>query len=321
MDMSFDFSLESYREPLQKHLFSKVRERGYDPEEIEVLINRSISMAIQDVLKGIRENPKIRYLFPPHPLIQSELEYNAFGYVLAVLSQSIKINELRDIIRIYGSILVVGAGLSARPGVPLVKDLKPALEICGAKDYLELAANESKSLKFKKIFKQVCDKKHVSISHKLIAEHFGQKISQIICFNWDNLIERAAELMNIIIPKVNMESDPLNEDCYLWKFHGDVELIALDNQIGHGGWVFPGENGQVLRCFHKYIEDKGLKDALFAMIIIGYSEKDGGKIDEIINLFEKTPPRPTYRIVVSLDDLDKPNYIVGPADFILQRIL
>ena len=44
-------------------------------------------------------------------------------------------------------------------------------------------------------------------------------------------------------------------------------------------------------------------------------------MNKIIDSFEKKPRRPTYRIGLELEYLEDDHYVVGPSDFILQKIL
>lgn len=114
---------------------------------------------MEEVQQHIIENSR-RYLLPPHPrLIRAELEYIALGYVIAVLSQDKIIRELHRLINVYGSIFVVGAGISFETGIPLTIELEHILHFCGAKTYSELRVDENKCRIFKKVFKDVCDKK------------------------------------------------------------------------------------------------------------------------------------------------------------------
>jgi len=311
---NFNSFLDVFDEPVRKFLEDQVRTLGYDPHELLPVIKIAIEEAKKLVLKELKK------VFLPLPILKGRIEEHAYTYIIGVLSQSKKWRSARDRIKSYRSVFLVGAGISFESGMPLTKYLSDLLCFCEAKDYDELRRDMQKCLKFKLEFKKICDDKSVSESHKLIAQNFPEYILEIICLNWDNLIEKAARKLGKEIPKVN-EDSPVTGERYLWKFHGDVEKITKDNVKGKGGWVFPDEAGYVFNCFISYIERTGLKDKLFTFVIVGYSEREENIYKNIIERFEKVPPRPTYRIGLDLRNLKREDYIVGPADFVLKKIL
>ncbi len=243
-------------------------------------------------------------------------------YVTGVLTQDGKCRELRGLINSYGSIFVVGAGLSFESGVPLTKHPEHILKFCNSSNYDELISDAKKCHKFKNEFAKMCNEKEFGKSHTLIVENFPNRIKEIICLNWDNLIERSARNLKKVIVKVNEDNVVPTSVGHLWKFHGDVEKITQSNVRGSGGWVFPNEGGFVFNSFKTYInEENGLNKSLFTLVIVGYSEGDQ-EINSIIKTFEALPPRPTFRIsLAGLEHLDDPTYIVGPSEFILQWVL
>jgi hypothetical protein len=139
---------------------------------------------------------------------------------------------------------------------------------------------------------------------------------EVISLNWDDLLEKAAREEGKDINKQNEDTIVTTTRC-LWKFHGDIMKITQDNTPGHGGWIFPDEQGYVFESFKKYIETTNLKDQLFTFLIVGYSEKEKTVYDDIINLLESNPPRPTYRISPDLKYLHQTSHIIGTAEFIL----
>jgi hypothetical protein len=266
--------------------------------------------AVEDLIK--------KGIFPLPRILKGDIAKYAFYYVYGALGQSKKFKSARDDICSYDSIFLVGAGLSFESGIPLTKVLKELLEFCGANNYDELRKDEQKCEKFKLEFKRICDKKNVGTSHKLIALNFPKHILEIICLNWDNLIERAAKELGREIHKINEDVAVVGER-HLWKFHGDVENIKTDNVKGKGEWVFPDEGGYVFNNFIKYIEEKGLLKRMFTFVIVGYSEREEEIYEKIIKSFEKR--RPTFRVGLDLKRLHEENYIVGSADFVLKEIL
>jgi hypothetical protein len=73
------------------------------------------------------------------------------------------------------------------------------LKKVGANNYKDLQNNQKsnkKSIEFKKRFIEIRDKASPGIAHKLIALNFPDYIKEIICLNWDNLIEKAFNKCN-----------------------------------------------------------------------------------------------------------------------------
>ena len=308
------FSLDVFDVPVKKYLINEVRQLGHDPDEIDPVLDKAIERAKELLLQS-------REKLPLSPIrIRSRIENRAYEYVYGVLAQSKKWKDAKTRIRNWSSIFLVGAGLSFESDMPLSDTLEDLIKFCRAKDYNELRKDKDKCLKFKLEFKKICEKKSPGFSHKLIVKNFPKYILEIICLNWDNLIERAAEEMNKSIPKIN-EDKPVTGKRYLWKFHGDVENIKENNIKGEGGWVFPDEEGYVFNNFIQYIKEKGLKDTLFTFVIVGYSEKEKEIYNKIIRQFEEKPKRPTFRVGLDLKRLHENRYIVGPSDFILKKIL
>src|SRR5215469_11957256 len=95
---------------------------------------------------------------------------------------------------------LVGAGISFETGVPLSSHLNHILKFCETSSYEQLRQSGEKSCKFKQQFKQVCDNKNPGPSHNSICQAFPIKINDVICLNWDNLIERAGTNLGKVIP-------------------------------------------------------------------------------------------------------------------------
>jgi hypothetical protein len=307
------FSLDIFDSPVKDHLYFIVKSLGHDPHELLPVIEVAIKRA-----KELIRKPEESIFYPQ--IIMYKIIEEALRYILGVLSQSEKFASAYKRIRSYSSIFLVGAGLSFESNMPLSDTLEDLLKFCGVENYDELRKNKKKCLKFKQEFKKICNKKSVGTSHKLIAHNFPKYILEIICLNWDNLIERAAKELGKVINKIN-EDVAVTGERYLWKFHGDVDNIKKDNVKGKGGWVFPDEEGYVFNNFSKYVEEKGLLNSIFTFVIVGYSEKERNIYKKIIETFEKKPKRPTFRVGLDLKRLHDKNYIVGPADFVLKNIL
>jgi hypothetical protein len=310
----------------RKNLADKLREEGLNPTEYESLIKASFKIAEYEIFNVIKDKiADISRTKDIHPAFMDALDIalremvkdHSSNALRFILSERGKIMEAGEKIRTFGSVFLVGAGLSKESELPSTENLEEVLRYVGAKNYDELRQDPDKCLKFKTHFKDLCDRKKPGKSHKLIVRNFGRYILEIICLNWDNLLERAAEDLKIIINKVNREGY-VQGMRYLWKFHGDVDYITQDNIKGNGGWVFPDEGGFVFNCFKDYIERTRLINKLFVFVIVGYSEKEQNIYKDIINLFSKEPPRPTFRIGLDPQRRNEDNYILGPADYVLE---
>lgn len=308
-----DSYLDIFDVPVRGFLESQIRELRYDPLELRP----AIDVAITEGKKSVYEE-SLFYL--PPSLQLARIQESAYSFILGVLSQSKKWDSAYERIRSYSSIFLTGAGISFESGMPLSRILTDVLKFCTAKDCDELRREKKKCLKFKLELKRISDGKQPGTSHELIAQNFSQCILEIICLNWDNLLERAAQKLGKKINKVN-EDRRTTDQRHLWKFHGDVENIKSDNMRGKGGWVFPDEEGYVFKSFVRYVDETGLKGQLLAFIILGYSENEKQIYDNVISVFEKAPPRPTFRVGLDLSKLHEEYYIVGPSDFILKKIL
>jgi hypothetical protein len=305
-------SLYRFFEPVKLALESYVQDCGHSASQLEPIIKCSIEEAI----KSNSSAPKT--LMPR--ILRQKIESSSKVYIDAVLSQTKTWQSCRERIKAYSSIFLIGAGLSYSSDMPLANILNDVLNFCGVSNWDELRRDSSKFLNFKKQFKTLCDRKSPSNGHKLIITNFPQYIYEIICLNWDDLFEKAANVIGVLINKQN-EDKPTTSERYLWKFHGDVENIKDDNIKGQGGWVLPDEDGFVFDSFQEYVSRAQLKEKLFTFVIIGYNEGEEVIYQQIISLLEKAPPRPTYRIGLDLKNLRKDNHIVGTAEFILNKIL
>lgn len=311
-------ALEVFRAPTKNYLIQELEKIGHDPKQFEPVLEKAIDQAIEETDKLIQ---KTQNFTRSMRFWKGNLEESALGYLTAVLTQDKKIVKLHQHIRSYNSVFIVGAGLSFESDIPLSAVLESLLSFCGSKSYEELKKNPDAVFKFKNEFKRICDKKKPSLSHIAISEFFPKDILEIICLNWDNMIELAAQSKSKSIPKINEETVPISGERYLWKFHGDVDKVGMDNRVGSGGWVFPTDGGYVLDCFLKYLQDTKIKEMMFTLVIVGYSESDGTIYEKVINLLEHSPKRPTFRIVLDLKKLHDEQYIVGPSDYVLPKIL
>lgn len=312
-----DSSLQIYRSPVRLKLIESIRQIQHDPTELKPVIERAIDEALVDVIKR-KNHPKFGEL--PEFWV-GKIHTLAFLYIKGVVTQDKKLENLRDRINSYKSVFVVGAGISFEVGIPFTSHLKDILKFLRCDDYNQLRFDDQRCLGFKEKFKEVCDDKRTSISHRLLSQNLGKKIRDIVCLNWDDLIERAAQEYGYQIKILSEDTqNPVSGGC-LWKCHGDIRNIKINNVKGSGGWVFPDEGGFVFDCFLRYLaDDKGLGNSLFVIIIVGYSGNDK-RVNKVIKTLEDNKRRLTYRVGLNLRLLKNENYIVGPSDYILPKIL
>jgi hypothetical protein len=312
-----DSSLEIFRTPARHKLIDSIKEIQHDPKELEPVIERAIDMGLTDVLKR-KNHPKYGEL----PVFWiAQIHRSAFLYVKSVLTQDSKIDNLKKRIKSYKSIFIVGAGISFEVGIPFTDHLKDILKFVRCGNYDQLRLDNERCFQFKNKFKNTCDEKQPTKSHSVLSLNLGNKIIDIVCLNWDDLIERSAENVGKEINVITEENDASMTGGYLWKPHGDIRNIKLDNTKGKGGWVFPDEGGFIFETFLQYLkDDKGLRDSLFVIVIAGYSGNDK-RINKIIKILEDDKRRITYRIGLDLRSLKDQFYIAGPSDYILPMIL
>lgn len=212
------------------------------------------------------------------------------------------INNLTSIIneiRVNNAVVVIGAGVSFEPGMPLGNQLAPIVwevvssfpsidqkfkgsgstknrigedfaNIKRAFSYIE--QNKNAVSLFKNKFSKVNNKiTAISPIHnniaKLIHENFFELI---VSFNWDSLLEMSwSELYG-----TQINDSKLN----LIKPHGDVLNLNSD-------WVLPNSPGNINREEQKYI-NKLATERPRTLIIVGYSESDAKIVDELISPLE-----------------------------------
>lgn len=310
-------ALEVFRGPIKDFLKREITSLGHDPVILDSIVERSIDTAMQEVETDLSETGSV---LRNERFVRGDIEETALDYVKAVLSQGRKMRTLKELIKSYGSVFIVGAGISFESGLPLITHLRHLLKFCLLNEFTELPKYNDKSYVFKTEFKKLSDGKKPTASHRSIAVHFGGSILEIICLNWDDLIERALTEVPGPAPKIVEEVDDVQPGHYLWKPHGDVGKIDGDNKVGKGGWVFPLEEGYIFDCFTKYINAlNGLNSRMFVLVIAGYSEGDKAISDKVISVL--APNRPVYRVVLDLKHLQSEEYIVGPSDYVLPNVL
>ena len=131
--------------------------------------------------------------------------------MLSLLSQTKAWQSCRERIKAYSSLFLIGAGLSYSSDMPLANILNDVLQFCGVSNWDELRGDSSKFLNFKKQFKTLCDRKSPSNGHKLIITNFPRYIYEIICLNWDDLFEKAANALAVSIKKQNVDEPVTSE--------------------------------------------------------------------------------------------------------------
>lgn len=215
------------------------------------------------------------------------------------MSSENNIMSLVNDIRVNNAIVVIGAGVSFEPGMPLGNQLSPIVwevvrsfpsidekfkgrgstknrigedpeKIKKAFSYIE--RNEEALNQFKNSFRRVNDKIvtppqiHKNIA-KLVHDNFFELI---ISFNWDSLLEMSwSELYGTQINQNKRN---------LIKPHGDV--LKLNNP-----WVLPNSPGSISDEEKKYVNSLS-KERPRTLVIVGYSESDAKIVEELILPFE-----------------------------------
>lgn len=272
-------------------------------------------------------------------LVESTIYSVSLGFIQKVDSQDKKFKNLVSDIKFYDSIFLIGAGVSFETKLPLTKHMLPLVKDALSHDdsdedwkkgYINPKTNEIKDecwkkikenpkcfAEFKKKFKQLVERKwerrqrnsKMFSAHRLLVKYFRkEEILEIICFNWDNLIE--LEYIRIVhreISKITGEGEIKPHS--LWKLHGDVEDIE-------GGWVLPHESGRIFNSLIQYLNSlKGTP----IYVIIGYSERETNIATELIAKMEREGV--LYRIRPDFDPYEaKRCEISSTAMYALKKI-
>ena len=314
--MSFgtsDASIEALRGSTVRFLKNYLTNIRENLENLEPILHRIFDQVKE---KYSEEDKTIGKLNPSLQLKTVE-EYSR-TFLQAILGQHTKMSAAKQKIDVEGAIFIAGAGLSFESGMPLSNELKDILRFCGAIDYVDLRNDPKKCYKFKKVFREMLDKKSPGISHQLIAENFPNKIKEIIRLNWDDLVEKDIRGLPKEFKKVNKNIHVASRGN-LWKFHGDVEEFDENNVVGNLGWVFPDEDGYVFKYFEKYMSEQGINEEFFSVFVVGYSEEDK-RVKRVIETLENSPPRPTFRIGMNLGKIQEDQYLLGPSPYILDLL-
>lgn len=309
----FGTDYEQYRYAVINYMKRYLKQINEDLQSIEPILGRVFEASKfydskYNTAPNLKPALRLRYL-----------QDSSMILLQGILKQSKKFYSAKHDINVFDAVFVVGSGLSYESDVPMMSDLTKILSFIGATDFVELRRNMSKCYEFKKRFKEIIDRKKPGDSHYLIAKNFPSKIIEIICLNWDNLIERAFKVIEQSPNKINKETKVIGWN-HLWKFHGDTEEFNKCNTVGNLGWVFPDEGGYVFQCFKNYLTQRGLSSKLFSLFIIGYSESDE-QVQTLVNYLQNTPQRPTYRIGMEMSNFHNDQYLLGPSAYILDKIL
>ncbi|MBJ7966977.1 nSTAND3 domain-containing NTPase [Bacillus cereus] len=202
-------------------------------------------------------------------------------------------------IRVNNAVVVIGAGVSFEPGMPLCSQLAPLIwEVVDCfpdidsmfkgtgstkdrigedfenfkKAFAYIEKNEAALSEFKRMFKKLNDKITVAPEiHKNISKLIHEKFFElIVSFNWDSLLEMSwSELYgtHINASKTNVI-----------KPHGD----ALEFETN---WTLPNSPGRISEKEKDYINLLA-KERPRTLIIVGYSENDAEIVKQLISPLE-----------------------------------
>jgi hypothetical protein len=317
---------ESFNPAIENIIVGKIK-KIYEKE-----IKKIFKVPIRDLDNFVKIPKLIEYTLK----YTLKVELNAY-IVKTFLNISRKSSEVQEKIKTWKSVFLIGAGTSYESGLPLTSTLNDLLKFVKAKNYQQLQNNQKKNnkcKKFKEEFKKICETSPIGVSHTIIAFNFPKYIKEIICFNWDNLIEKAFNKCNKEIEKINRDGievkvKDIEQGGYLWKFHGDVEDPDYK-------WIFPNHRGRVFDNFKNYLQNNQyLQNSNFVFVIVGYSEREKNISNDVIKILENQAggtarigldPSKIDKIVkielgLELEHLHDQNYIFGPADFVLEHIL
>lgn len=279
----------------------------------ELLHDLILAKVVEDLNREIQSG-KIPSL-PPKDEIERRYKDYLFN-IRICLFKLLREQRIQDLVKSHRVILLVGAGLSSEAGIPLTKFLSKF-------DFKKIKEDKKMQQEFKMKFKSEFLEREIikhTDAHNIVAEMFHRKVViEIICLNWDDLIERAYESKFGKIRKINREEQqPFDDDNdgfyhYLWKLHGDIRDLDYD-------WIYPGMKGRVFQSLQKYILE--LKSHVLIFLIVGYSEQDEEIKEKIIEPLESSLYIYTYRIGMDLELFDKypEKYIVIPAEWGLPMV-
>jgi len=202
--------------------------------------------------------------------------------VAQALSETLKVERprhyfdlCRNMLTNNGSIFVIGAGFSYDSYAPLLREMEgiacSVLWDLGIPEPRRLYHDDERKAwhcisgewhRFQNHVASALLPKEPSQQHLILAELFHeQKITHIVSFNWDDLIEKAYnKLYNEDITLISGEGT--TSDHALWKLHGD---IAKPDER----WVLPFEDGRVFEALEQIASQTTLPT-----FVIGYREQE-----------------------------------------------
>lgn len=284
------------------------RELHRDPLDFDLQITYAIQFAKEEFKRLLETAPVIRD-YEEITILRSSL-----SYILEVERQANKkFPKLADLVKIYSSFFLIGAGLSFEAELPLNQHMLPlvvgTLTLGNSKRnwkkecfdpkvgqiknecWKKIEENPQLFRAFKEEFKRIVDEKwkkrkknrRMFLTHEIMVKFFVNKyILALICLNWDNLLELEYKRQTgHDISKVTSEG--VIKAHSIWKLHGDV-----DDLKGH--WVLLHRGGRIFNSLVEHIDS--LKTPI--LVIIGYSEREINIANELIA--KQETKRDTWRI-------------------------
>lgn len=273
-------------------------------------------------------------------IIRDMAEIQVKSYCETINNQDELYQSLGRKLKSSGAIVLTGAGLSAEAGLPITNELDNMGFVCYKKicpkaqkeDCFDAGGNLKREIwrviqdndqaceRFRRMFKNKCDRVTPSESHKIICDFFKEgAFLEIIDANWDNLLERAYRECSAgeNIPAVVYDTIVYGQkNCRkLWKVKGSVEHPNV------GKLTLPFSYSKLpdalVSCIGQY------EDQDYFFLTIGYSGRSDLEGEDIMSQIDKisdVKEREHYHIRPDLSPNAPRGVLIGLASVALRRI-
>lgn len=323
---------------ISRSLKREIRKAGENPSDFQFIIDVALSYVKEELSTLVSLRPE---------LILERWREAAVDYINRILDKNpSKLKRLTNLLRMYGSYFLVGAGVSFEAELPLAKymgplvyplliRLNPKTDYSYWRSYCEDEKGQIKNCCWEKIknnkdifrnfkleFKKLNDSKKKklhqtpSLAHRLIIKYFiARKILELICLNWDNLLEQEYKNQKRIdIKKITTEGV---DEGHFWKLNGDVDDIDEYGNVDDPDkeWILPHEGGRIFAS----LIDRLNSSTQPIFVVIGYSEQDMNISNNLLN--KVTPYREKFTIRPDINPFTAKEYeIPGTATYAMKKI-